>query len=613
MCGISGIIYKNNNNEIQHEVENEIKKMNDLISHRGPDDAGFFFGENFAVAHRRLSIIDLSSCGSQPMGYMDDRYLISYNGEIYNYLEIRKVLKQYGYVFHTNTDTEVILAAYAEWGEKCVDKFNGMWAFAIFDKEKKYFFCSRDRFGIKPFYYTEVGGKFVFGSEIKQLLDFQDKVLVNKEILIDYIVTSIQEHTNQCFFENIYRLEAGCNLTYKLENFTYDIHKYYEISLDNDVNKSLDDSVADYKKCFERSVNYRLRSDVKVGSCLSGGLDSSAVCAVASKLHKKNSNDKFVAIHAKSMDKNTDESNFAKNVSDHLDLDLKIIEPTFNDFKENINNVVYIQEEPFGNTSIFMQYFVMKLAKKIGCKVMLDGQGGDETLLGYEKYFPSIYYSIYKKYGIIQALRTILESKKNNKKMNFFWIIKYTIGSFFPALRIAVHLKDASFLKANKNKFIFLYELANKYRNIKQLQQFEVEYTSIPVLLKSEDKNSMANSIEARVPFLDFHVLENALNIETDYKIRKGWTKYILRKSISEDLPFEIVWRKNKLGFNSPEDTWMNTMKNEMKEEILNSVILNELCNMDKVMKKITNMDNYMLWRLFNIAIWEKVYKVGIN
>ncbi|OAD21596.1 asparagine synthase (glutamine-hydrolyzing), partial [Candidatus Thiomargarita nelsonii] len=200
MCGISGIINKSK----KPIDEKEIKNMNDLISHRGPDDEGFFWGDSFAFGHRRLSILDLSNHGHQPMNYLD-KYTITYNGEIYNYLEIKEELLKEGYIFNSNTDTEVILASYAKWGEDCVQKFNGMWAFAIYDKENNHIFCSRDRFGVKPFYYTEIEGKFFFGSEIKQLLDFQDQVLVNKNILIEYLaLPAFKDTAPQCKYSREY-------------------------------------------------------------------------------------------------------------------------------------------------------------------------------------------------------------------------------------------------------------------------------------------------------------------------------------------------------------------------------------------------------------------------
>lgn len=607
MCGISGIINKNG----ESVDKDEIKKINDLIFHRGPDDEGFYFEKNFAFGHRRLSIIDLSNDGHQPMQY-ESKYVITYNGEVYNYIEIKEELQKEGYVFHSHTDTEVILASYDKWGEECVNRFNGMWSFTIYDKEKEIIFCSRDRFGVKPFYYTEVDGKFVFGSEIKQLLEFQKENICNKKILIDFIVTRIQEYTVDTFFKNIYKLEQSHNLIYNLKSNMYKITKYYSIEFkENDMN--LSSSIYSYGKELERAIDYRLRADVQVGVCLSGGLDSSSIAAIASRKYEEKSGKKLTAVHAKSIEKETDESEFAKIVAEASNLDLKIIEPTIKDFEENIEEVVFTQEEPFGSPSIYMQYFVMKKAKEIGCIVMLDGQGGDETLLGYEKYYPSAYVDVFKKSGLFNTLKEIKKSNKNNTKMTISWIIKYTLGSLFANLRKIEYRSHTRFLKYFENKFHFFDDLAKNYLDIKKLQEYEIKYTNLPVLLRYEDKNSMRHSIETRLPFIDYKTLENALNINIEYKIKDGWTKYILRKVIDTYLPKNVVWRKNKLGFDAPENIWLKEIDNTMKNEIEKSKILAEIAYIDKLLNQFDKMNNRLKWRLYNIAVWERVYNVKID
>jgi asparagine synthase (glutamine-hydrolysing) len=363
------------------------------------------------------------------------------------------------------------LASYDKWGEDCVNKFNGMWSFALFDKEKRKIFCSRDRFGIKPFYFTEIDEKFIFGSEIKQLLHFYEKKILNKNILIDYLVTGIIEHNNETFFKNIFKLEQSHNLIYNLDSNEYKVYKYYDICLDKAINDlSCENSVAEYKNQFSRSISYRLRSDVKVGTCLSGGLDSSSVAAFAASIYNENSSSKFTAIHAKSIEKSSDESYYANRVAQYANLDINIIEPMAEDFKNIIDEVVYTQEEPFGGPSIFMQYFVMKKAKELNCKVMLDGQGGDETLLGYEKYYPAAYVNILKKRGIFKAIKMIKNSNKNNVKMSFKWILKYTVGGLFGTLRKFENKRKTSFIKKiYLNEFSYIDKLAKSYLDINEL------------------------------------------------------------------------------------------------------------------------------------------------
>lgn len=603
MCGISGIINKYNNSIDKQEI----KTINDLISHRGPDDEGLFYEKNFAFGHRRLSILDLSSDGHQPMHYLD-KYTITYNGEVYNYIEIKEELEDDGYSFNSNTDTEVILASYDKWGEECVNKFNGMWAFAIYDKEKDIIFCSRDRFGIKPFYYTQIDNKFVFGSEIKQLLEFYDKRYVNKKILMDYLIIGFEEHTNETFFENIFKLEQSHNLIYNLNIHTYKIEKYYDIQRDNSIKDFNEEKTEKlYKEKLKNSIKLRLRSDVKVGTCLSGGLDSSSIASIASKIYNEQSKSRFLAIHAKSTQKNNDESKYAKDVAKYCNLDLKITEPTKEDFLNNIDEVIYTQEEPFGGPSIFMQYFVMKKAKEENCKVMLDGQGGDETLLGYERYYPAYLLDLNFSDSIIGFFNA-----SKNSKLSIKQLIQYSIYFTRSTIRIRRLKSKNSYIKKefldSFNQEI-IKQNSKSYLDIFKLQKEEIYHTQMPHLLRYEDKNSMRNSIETRLPFIDYNVLETAISINSKFKIKDGWTKYILRKTVEKILPNNIVWRKNKFGFEAPSKTWLDSIENEMNNTIQNSLIIQKISNdID-----YTKLDEKQKWKLFNIAKWEQIYNVEIN
>ncbi|NKQ41716.1 MAG: asparagine synthase (glutamine-hydrolyzing) [Sulfurovum sp.] len=602
MCGISGIINKN-----QKQVnEDEIKSINDLITHRGPDDEGFYHERNFAFGHRRLSILDLSSDGHQPMHYLDERYTITYNGEVYNYLEIRDELKKDGYTFHSDTDTEVVLASYDKWGEECVNRFNGMWAFAIYDKEKDTIFCSRDRFGIKPFYYTEIDGRFIFGSEIKQLLEFYSQKFVNKNVLMDYLIIGYEDHTNETFFENIFKLEQSHNLTYCLRSNTFKINKYYSIKKRN-LNKNEKDSIDKYRKSLFSAIELRLRSDVKVGTCLSGGLDSSSIASVASKEYQNKSASQFTAIHAKSFQQNNDESKYAQEVSDYCDLDLSIIEPITDEFLENIDEVVYTQEEPFGDSSVFMQYFVMKKAREIGCIVMLDGQGGDETLLGYERYYPAYLKSL----SFLERISGIFSSTKNSK-LSLVQLLQYYVYFTNAKIRLSRLLKQNSFVKTEYMSMInqkLLDQSARSFMDTFELQKLEIFKTQMPHLLRYEDKNSMRNSVETRLPFIDYNVLETAINTHENLKIKDGWTKYILRKSVDNILPSSIVWRRNKLGFEAPTKSWMYSIEGQIEKMIDNSKIINTVTdNID-----FNKLNEIQKWKLFNIAKWEQIYGVEIR
>lgn len=599
MCGISGIINKNN----KSVEELLIHQMTDIIAHRGPDSSGSYLYKNIAFGHRRLSILDLSSSGHQPMKYLDD-LVITYNGEIYNFIEIREELIQKGYIFDSNSDTEVILKAYHCWGKTCVNYFNGMWSFSILDIKQKIIFCSRDRFGVKPFYYIEKNDLFAFGSEISQLLTFLPNKILNKKVALDYLISGIEECSNETFFKDIYLLKGGHNLVYDLQTNSYEIERYYNLKLSDQKNTSVDDYIQELK----RSITLRLRSDVKVGTCLSGGIDSSTISSFASKLYQ-NSNEKFMAIHAKSSEYKTDESEFAKIVSKIANINLNFVEPSYSDFKSNILSIIKIQQEPFGSLSIIMQYFVFKKAKELGCIVMLDGQGGDETLLGYERYYPAI---VKSKKGI-SKIKALLQSSKNSR-LSLLDTIKYQYYFSNYKLRLKRLKFKNSFYKSeilNNYESEELKIISESYKDISILQKNEIESSQLPHLLKYEDRNSMANSIESRLPFLDYKLVELSLNTNNSLKIKDGWTKFILRKAAETILPKEIVWRKNKLGFNAPEKTWTKEFENEMIKEIQQSEILNNFIHFKKLYFK--NLDLRTKWRLYNFSVWEKEFKVKLN
>ena len=599
MCGI-GVIINKNNKSVEELL---IHQMTDIIAHRGPDSSGSFLYKNIAFGHRRLSILDLSSSGHQPMKYLDD-LVITYNGEIYNFIEIREELIQKGYIFDSNSDTEVILKAYHCWGKTCVNYFNGMWSFSILDIKQKIVFCSRDRFGVKPFYYIENNDLFSFGSEISQLLPFLPNRILNKKVALDYLISGIEECSNETFFKDIYLLKGGHNLVFDLQTNSYEIERYYNLKLSDQKNTSVDD----YFQELKRSITLRLRSDVKVGTCLSGGIDSSTISSFASTIYQ-NSNEKLMAIHAKSSEYKTDESEFAKIVSKIANINLNFVEPSYSDFKSNILSIIKIQQEPFGSLSIIMQYFVFKKAKELGCIVMLDGQGGDETLLGYERYYPAI---VKSKKGIAK-LKALLQSSKNSR-LSLLDTIKYQYYFSNYKLRLKRLKFKNSFYKSeilNEYESEELRIISESYNDISILQKNEIESSQLPHLLKYEDRNSMANSIESRLPFLDYKLVELSLNTNNSLKIKDGWTKFILRKAAETILPKEIVWRKAKLGFNAPEKTWTKEFENEMIKEIQQSEILNNFIDFKKLYFK--KLDLRTKWRLYNFSAWEKEFKVKLN
>ena len=601
MCGITGIINKNN----LPCDENLLHKVNDSIKHRGPDGDGFYVYKNLGFGHRRLAIIDLTDSGKQPME-LNGRYVITYNGEVYNYIEIKSELMKSGVTFKTATDTEVILRAYEFWGEDCVNHFNGMWGFAIFDKQNETVFISRDRFGVKPLYYINTADKFAFGSEIKQLLGFGMKAKINKQMLSDYFCIGYSNHTSDTFFDGIYQLEPGCNISISLNEVNPKITRFYELKVNNEVTRLKEkEAIELYIDNLTDAINLRLRSDVVVGSCLSGGLDSSYISSYAGSLHNAKSIDRFKAITARSIQSDNDESPYAKMVADYANLDWHVASPNTDDYNNVLEKVIEIQEEPFGGPSIVMQYYVLKMAKDNNCIVMLDGQGGDETLLGYERYYASYFNTL----GLAQKVKFLFTASKNSK-LKISELVKYIIYFNNYRVRRRFLLSKNLFLKKELTSLFnnnLLRKMIEKSKNIYDLQVFEIQSHQLRTLLMYEDKNSMAHSIETRLPFLDYRAVEAAVSMNCDYKINGGWTKYPLRKSGADNkvLPAEIAWRKNKIGFEAPSKLWLSKKEENIKlfeaSPFLNSII---------DFTKIKVWDDATYWKILNVFKWQQIFNV---
>lgn len=599
MCGINGIIFP----KAGVNLIDEINEMNLALKHRGPDSSGIKCENNYGIGHTRLSIIDLSDAGNQPL-LLDNGNSIVFNGEIYNYLELRKELIELGYSFNTNSDTEVIVKAYEAWGVDCLNKFNGMWAFILIDETNQKIFCARDRFGVKPFYYLTEDETIIISSEIKPLLKFLPKITANLEAILNYLVLDICDENAHTFFNGINKLLPSHYLLIDIKTKSKLIKEYYSLKSKRLVttdpkknyNKELDN-------IFSSSIRFRLRSDVKVGTCLSGGLDSSTIAAVAAINYKNSNSDNFRAFTASSGDKKNDEIDFAKLVVENSKLDWTVFKPQQDVFLEEIEEVIKTQEEPFRSPSIFMQYGIMKDSSRMGCKVLLDGQGGDEIFLGYERYFLFILKSnpIYK-WG--EVIRNISDNSKWNKTKVLIMYFYFR----FPFLRKIWLKKKSFFLKRDLIKKVN-WEYLNEFQanNLFDYQVNEITKFNLPELLRYEDKNSMKFAIETRLPFLDYNLVEFALNLPIEYKINGGWTKFILRKYSEKYLPKEISWRKVKIGFEHPENDWFAN-KEIFIGEIKKSQILNKIINIESIEKL---GDTNLIWKLYNISRWESIFKIS--
>lgn len=606
MCGIAGYINKNGYISDCDRLE----AMTRAVAHRGPDDEGILIEGRVGLGHRRLSILDLSVDGHQPMSRRGTGLSIVFNGEIYNYLELRDELLNCGQHFVTATDTEVILAAYSEWGDQCVNHFNGMWSFAILDRPRNIIFCSRDRFGVKPFYYSETTDAWMFGSEIRQFLPLINGVRANMNVVREFLFAGVTEPFSDTFFEGVNKLPGGHNLFFDLATNSFTINRYYELKVNSALeNTSLEEAINLYGNELSSAVSLRLRADVPVGTCLSGGLDSSSIATLAAESYTKARGEPFRAITAVSELKENDESSFASLVVANSGMEWIIVKPTYDDFAKNIDEVVRAQEEPFGGPSICMQFFVMKAARTYGIPVLLDGQAGDETLLGYERYYAGYFLNLAKTNGVIFAIKALRDCWKNNANMSPVKMLMFLLYFSCARFRHWNYCYRSRYFLKNPPLPGSIKMDAKAVFNIQHLQIREIE-THLPQLLRFEDKNSMWHSIETRLPFLDYRAVETAISLPADSKIKYGWTKYLLRRFMEKKLPKSIIWRKNKIGFEAPDKLWLSRHASIMLEAVLSSKLLGKVCKPGYLKKSFQKLNHETRWRLYEVALWEKEFSV---
>ncbi|OSJ14103.1 asparagine synthase (glutamine-hydrolyzing) [Bradyrhizobium canariense] len=607
MCGIAGYIDRRG---APADVA-IITRMTDAVAHRGPNGADHLVERNFALGHRRLSVLDLSRLGAQPMTSPDGLATVIFNGEIYNFIEIRALLVAEGHAFRSNSDTEVLLAAYRQWGERCVERFNGMWAFAILDRTTNSIFLSRDRFGIKPLYYTANGSVFAFGSEIRQLLPFLDARVAERDLVENFLLVNSVDALDRTFFRGVLRLPAGHSARYDLLTNEFRVFRHYNLTRRMGLEDvGLDELTARFLELFTDAIRLRLRADVKVGTCLSGGLDSSSVATIASGLYRAAGGGRFSAITAVSELASSDESAFARRVVDRSGLDWHQVRPTYDDFVDSLPDVVAAQEEPFGSPSLTMQYFVMAEAKRQGITVLLDGQGGDETLLGYEKYYAAHLFSVWQADGPLALLRALQSIRANNDNMTYRSIAKYVAGGLSSKARYDIHKREHAYFRTFPGTPEHVSGFAAASRDAFTLQKLEMTQTNLPILLRYEDKNSMHHSIEARLPFLDYRLVEFCLSLPPKAKINDGWTKWLLRNAMKARMDDQIVWRKNKFGFEAPDAIWVERHTPQIGQAIFSSYLIAELANKDVLRKLLPRMSLRNRWRLYSLALWERHFEI---
>ena len=584
MCGIAGILSL----QADGALPGQLKSMTDALVHRGPEGEGFWTapGSPVHLGHRRLCIIDLSAAGAQPMHY-PGRYTIVYNGEIYNYKEIRKDLIQKGFPFHTQTDTEVILAAYACYGEACLQHFDGMFAFAIWNSDQQTLFAARDRFGEKPFFYHRTRDRLYFASELKALWCAGLPRRVNQKMLYNYLTlgyTTNPADGAETFFDGVYKLPAASCLQYHLPSGRLAIRPYWTLATSAETPAARTHSPAGMHKAaapltarreeeiteqftnlLNTAVARRLRSDVPVGTSLSGGLDSSSIAAVMKQLLDVAGNSPSIkTFSAVFPGYEKDESVFIRSVQERLGVQNYQTQPTADGMLQQFELLCYYQDEPFISASIYAQFCVFALAKKEGVTVLLDGQGADETLAGYLKYYHWYWQELY-----VNERQTFFKELQlaRNAGITNAWNWKNKLAARFPHMAATLQMAgrkrqqqkngdlQADFIR-NYGRSYYTMPLPHKLENV---LHFNTCSSGLEELLRYADRNSMAHGREVRLPFLSHELVEFVFSVPARFKIRDAWTKWLLRKSMSNKLPQDIVWRTGKIGFEPPQKQWMET------------------------------------------------------
>ena len=671
MCGIAGVI----RSEGRPVDQDTIRAMGRSIAHRGPDDEGYLFADpargtveifggrdtpdavyenpieycpsrpldgarvseqpNVALAHRRLSIIDISAAGHQPICNADQSLWMVYNGEVYNYASIRKDLEALGHSFSSDSDSEVVLHAYQEWGAGCLSRFNGMFAIAIVDRAKNQLFCARDRFGIKPFYYSMSNKGFVFASEIKALFESGlVEAKPNYPILYSYLCSGTDDIRETCY-EGIVPLAPGHHLTVDLGANNLSIERFYELPYGKDKLKlSSDDYAEGFREQFTQAIRYRLIADVPVGTCLSGGLDSSAIACVVDKLMRDDGlkiaqSDLQSTFSARYQDPRHDEGKWIDEIVRATGCKPHTTFPTGAELLDELDSFIWHHEEPFGSTSIYAQWRVFKLVKDstdVGVKVTLDGQGGDELLGGYHRYFASHLTNLF-----LSGKLGRLSNEASGIQALHGYSMRALAGQV-ASIALPVSVKTALRTLSGNPEFPdwMSREYGAKYSNHPDTSRRRDQYYNwssgnvfegdlqssicygIPRLLRHGDRNSMAHSIESRVPFLDHNLVEYCFGMPDDQKIHEGTTKRVLRDSMAGLMPDAVRLRHSKLGFSTPQDSWFREDLAPLVENIVTSESFAErgFVDVDRVKNLFSEHQagkidiNADIWKWTNVEIW---------
>jgi asparagine synthase (glutamine-hydrolysing) len=604
MCGISGLLCTE---RLSGEDQVLVERMNNVQSHRGPDDAGLWSDTRCILGHRRLSIIDLSQDGHQPFISNDGRYVLTYNGEIYNYIELREELQAKGWTFHTKTDTEVLLNAYLAWGKEALDRLNGMFAFALYDTKEQRLFLVRDRCGIKPLYYTRHMGRFIFASEIKALriLPALDTSL-NEQALFDFLVFNRTDVYDETFLKSIHRVPKGHWMEVTARGETIQSWWRPQDYLAKE-GERLENPHETVESLFLDSVKLRMRSDVSVGSCLSGGLDSSILVGTLYQQHL--ADEDFMTFTAAYPGSTVDECRYVDALNRAYPFLNFRTYPDAAGAHEHLQAFTRTNDEPTTTPAFYTQYEVMRLAKEHGVTVLLDGQGGDEVFAGYQYFHGFFLVSLLKEWQLgrltIEIVQNILRRQDKSGLQTFIFQVLSSKQKSMSLARTLPHI-DADFYHtyiSQSRIFNEFFDAPNLNISLVRHFQYKLEH-----LLRMEDRNSMAFSLEARVPYLDHRLVEAGLAISANDKIRRGETKVLQKKALGQYTIPEILHRKDKIGFGTPQDDWFSE---PVWQSLLqasceyNTRIFSDIFT-DNLYEKLPYKGSHR-WKMIQLALWDQM------
>lgn len=608
MCGIAGIIHFNN----KSPEETQIRGMMRQIKHRGPDDDGVFIEDAVGLGFVRLSIIDLSPDGHQPMFSLDERYVLVFNGEIFNYIELREELESNGISFRTKTDTEVLLNSYIYWKDDCLHHFNGMWSMVVYDRQEKTIFASRDRYGIKPFYYTHNADYFAFCSEIPPLLSLlETSPSPNYQSIFDYLAFNRSDQTEDTFFKEVKKLQHGTKLSIKQGEVR--ISRWYDLR--DRVSRALPfRDPKEFKELFSSAVGLRLRSDVPVGVCLSGGLDSSSIVSTLLSEYNKTDLETFSAIYEKGQI--GDEKEFIYEYKSQLQ-NMHFISPDAETLEADLHRFIVAHGEPIPSTSPYAQFKVMELAKD-SVVVTLDGQGADEQLAGYHYFFGFYFKDLWRSGKIARLSSEVFHYLCRHRSL--YGVKSFAFFLFPERLRTKLRVGEKGYMvRSFVEKYSKTNAISGRLYGSKTLQDALLDHfeNKLEHLLKWEDLNSMHFSLEARVPFLDYRLVEKTLASADRWAIKNGITKFILREAMKGTLPEKIRMRNDKLGFGTPQDEWFRKPAwKKIIEEIISSHsfknrgLIDPEVAFDKYQEHLSGKINIAkeIWKWVHLELWFRIF-----